>query len=408
MMEKADCRASTEAVWTKFLRGSIEILQPKSGPRFSIDSIIAAGFSHLREGENVLDLGTGTGIILAILGKRFHPGKMVGIEIQKELAGLAKETLLKNDFGFGEIIEGDIRDGSLLSDTDFDVVVSNPPYFETGEGRTNREENLQISRHRESFSLRDLFSSAVRHLKPEGRLIFIAPFSDKGKLLKGLGEFRLYPKMTRAVSDTKESAPKRLLVQAVKERISLIELPPLILREDDGQYTPEVKKMTGDVPFNETPSFFCDAMLFRLAKYLRFTGFDTAYLRGADDDRLVRECQRSSRTLISLDRGLIARFKKRKLEFIEPKSVNPKEQLKEILALYPFDEKKGKRCLLCNAKVTFIPKEKIVGHVPEYTFKTQKDFFICHSCGKLTWGGTHLARFKKDVLGKEMAGGEND
>jgi tRNA1Val (adenine37-N6)-methyltransferase len=393
--------APSGTVWTKFLRGKIEILQPTCGPKFSIDSIILSGFSHVKDGEEVLDLGTGTGIILAVLGAYFHPARLVGIEMQEKLAECAKATIQKNCPDSGEIILGDINDSSLLKGRTFDLIVSNPPFYEAGEGKFSENESRRMSRHREDFSLSDLFSAAKRFLKPEGRLTFIIPHGNKEKVLRLLPDYGLWPRLSRSVSDSKDKPPKRLLFQIVKERCFFIELPPLILKETDGNYTDDVKRLLGDLPFLETPSFFCDAMLGRLSKYLRFTGFDTAFLRGADDEWLAAECRRSGRVLITRDRLLIARLKKRKLDFIEPPSIYPKEQFKAIISLHPLNEKNAKRCLLCNAEVMAIEKEKVAGQVPEYTFKTQRDFFICPSCGKLTWGGTHLARFRKEILDKD-------
>jgi tRNA1(Val) A37 N6-methylase TrmN6/uncharacterized protein with PIN domain len=393
--------APSDAVWTKFLRGKVDILQPVKGPKFSIDSVILAGFSHVKDGEEVLDLGTGTGVILAILGAYFHPAKLVGIDIQEQLVRCAEATIRKNCPGPGEIVQGDINDDALLKGRPFDLVVSNPPFYEAGEGRYSEDNARRISRHGEEFSLADLFSAAKRFLKPKGRLTFIIPFGTGEKVMKMLPDHGLWPALSRAVSDCKDKPPKRILFQVVKEKRPFMELPPLALKDIGGSYTGEVKRLLGDIPFLETPAFFCDAMLGRLSRYLRFAGFDTAYLSGADDNWLLKECERTGRILVTRDRPLILRLKKRKISFFDPQSIFPNEQFREVISRFPVDDAKPKRCLLCNAEVVAIEKEKVVGEVHEYTFNTQEDFFICPSCGKLTWGGTHLARFRKEILNRD-------
>lgn len=386
------------ASWTKFLRGKIEVLQPEGGPKFSIDAVVLAGFSHIREGEDVLDLGTGTGVIPAILKAHFHPGVIAGIEINESLRECAAATAERNGFDPREIILGDIRDEKVHQGRKFDVVVSNPPFFETHAGRLSVREDRRLTRHREALSLEELFRAGARFMKEKGRMNFILPFSESDKAVKAMNEAGLHPRLARAVCDSPAGELKRVLMQAVKENTPFIWLPPLILKNGDGSYGDEVKRCLEDTPFIPSPSFFCDAMVGRLAKYLRFAGFDAAYLRDADDDWLIGECERSSRILVTRDRPLVARMKKLGLACSEPESVVPKEQFRELTAVHPFDNSSPRRCLLCNAAVMRLEKEKARGIVPDYTFRTKMDFFICPSCGKLTWGGTHLSRFRKEIL----------
>lgn len=384
--------------WTKFLRGKIEVSQPAGGPKFSIDSVILAGFSHIREGEEILDLGTGTGIIPAILRAHFHPGVIAGLEINETLHECAAATAERNGLDPDGMILGDIRDEKVLAGSKFDVVVSNPPFFETHAGRLSAREDRRLTRHRETLSLGELFRAGARFMKDKGRMNFILPFSESDKAVIAMEEAGLHPRLARAVADSGGCPAKRVLMQAVREKLPFIWLPPLILKNKDGSYTDEVKRSLEDIPFIPSPAFFCDAMVGRLAKYLRFAGFDAAYLRDADDDWLIGECERSSRILVTRDRPLIARMKKRSLACFEPESVVPKEQFRELTAAYPLDSSAPRRCLLCNAAVMRLEREKVQGVVPDYTFRTKRDFFICPSCGKLTWGGTHLSRFRKDIL----------
>jgi len=390
--------AGAASSWTKFLRGKIEILQPDKGPKFSIDSILLAGFCHIREGETALDIGTGTGIIPAVLKAHFHPAAIAGIEIQPALHACAAATAERNGLDKGDFVLGDARDPDILRGRSFDVAVSNPPFYEKGAGRVSGKEGRELSRHRGELTLEELFKTASRFLKEGGRLNLIIPFADKEKAFGEMQGGGLKPRISRAVKDTAGSVPKRILIQAFKGECLHSGMPPLIVKKDDGSYSDEVKRFLGDLPFLEAPAFFCDAMVGRLAKYLRFAGFDAAYLRDAEDDWLAGECRRSGRTLITRDRPLVARMKKMNLEVIEPLSLIPKEQFAEVLALHPLKRERPRRCLLCNSAVVRLEKSEAEGKVPPYTFRTREDFFICPSCGKLTWGGTHLSRFKREML----------
>ncbi|MCX7830346.1 MAG: methyltransferase [Acidobacteria bacterium] len=390
--------------WTKFLKGKLEILQPKKGARFSIDSVILSGFSFLRDGETAIDLGCGSGIILLLLSQFYHPKKIVGVEIQAELAYCATETMSKSGFPDYEVIEGDFRD---TPQEKFDLVVSNPPFYETEKGRSSPDPLKKISRQRENLSLYDFFKSAKEYLKEDGRFSFILPYSMKVEALVDLKKNALYPYLTRGIKHKSEDPIKRFLCLCSKKEKRTIELPPIIIKDEKDGYSEEVKPFLGEVPFIENPSFFCDSMLYRLAKYLRFSGINAAYLKDADDDWLLRECSRSGRILVSLDRELINRCKKMGVKCFEPSSFSPKEQFIETMSFFEIAEKSPKRCLKCNASVKKIEKEKVKVLIPKYTYENHEDFYVCPSCSKITWGGTHLMRFKKEVLEKLNQGEEN-
>ena len=79
-----------------FLDGKIQVVQPVDGYRFSIDSIILAGFLHPPSGATVVDLGTGCGIIPLILAHRTLNLRLIGVELQPSLAAMALKNIKRN------------------------------------------------------------------------------------------------------------------------------------------------------------------------------------------------------------------------------------------------------------------------------------------------------------------------
>ncbi|MCL5808215.1 MAG: SAM-dependent methyltransferase, partial [Deltaproteobacteria bacterium] len=71
------------------LDGRLRIIQKKTGYRFSLDALLLAYFAGLNEGEDLIDLGTGSGIIALILAARYPRLRVLGIEIQEQLATMA-------------------------------------------------------------------------------------------------------------------------------------------------------------------------------------------------------------------------------------------------------------------------------------------------------------------------------
>src|SRR3990172_11446062 len=114
---------------TLFLGGDLRVHQPSRGYRFNVDSVLLAGFARALEGERVLDLGTGSGILLLLLKWHGHPGGMAGVELQPGMAELARRNMEENGYGEGAAIsEADLRGSGAFDEGSFGLVVSNPPY----------------------------------------------------------------------------------------------------------------------------------------------------------------------------------------------------------------------------------------------------------------------------------------
>src|SRR5512134_1480469 len=119
-------------------RAPLVIHQPRTGYRYSIDSVLLAAFAAPLCGGTALDLGTGSGVLLLFLSA-MCPGlrRGVGVEIQPRLLSYARRNFEENGLG-GRLaaVPGDFREEiRVLGGDRFDLVVSNPPYRRLGEGR---------------------------------------------------------------------------------------------------------------------------------------------------------------------------------------------------------------------------------------------------------------------------------
>lgn len=110
---------------------NLKIIQDKEGFCFGIDAVLLSDFAkNLKKDAKVIDLGTGTGIIATLLCGKTNLRKVIGVEIQSEVADMAKRSIklnqLQNKF---EIINEDINHiFNQLEKNSFDAVVTNPPY----------------------------------------------------------------------------------------------------------------------------------------------------------------------------------------------------------------------------------------------------------------------------------------
>jgi hypothetical protein len=138
----------------------------------------------------------------------------------------------------------------------------------------------------------------------------------------------------------------------------------------------------------------CDAMLGKLAKWLRILGFDTLYEREIKDRELIEKVRKRGRILLTADRRLAVR-KILRGKVILINSFFLKEQLKETIEKLHLEIRREiffSRCLICNSPLLPICKEKIKSRVPSYVYKTISSFSICPLCDKIYWSATHRER----------------
>ncbi len=129
-------------------------------------------------------------------------------------------------------------------------------------------------------------------------------------------------------------------------------------------------------------------MLGRLARHLRFLGFDVLYLKDMEDSQVVRIARSEGRVLLTRDRGIPKRFK---LPCILIKSENLKDQIIQVIEKYPPEPSLvGTRCLKCNSPLLPATKEEVSDSVPEYVLHNHREFFRCPDCGRVYWEGSHV------------------
>ena len=124
-------KSELEVSKNKILDGSIFIFQPKKGFRVSIDSILLS--SSIKKYSNCMEFGTGSGIIIIYLSKKFPSSKIIGVEKNIELVKLANKNLLKNNINSinSKILCNDLFNKPFLQEYNnkLDRVIMNPPYF---------------------------------------------------------------------------------------------------------------------------------------------------------------------------------------------------------------------------------------------------------------------------------------
>lgn len=229
-------------------RNGYQIIQNGKKFCFGMDAVLLSGFAKVREGEVVLDIGTGTGIIPILLEAKTKGKHFTGLEIQTESADMARRSVALNGLlDKIDIIAGDIKEAEqLFRAASFDVVTTNPPYMIGSHGLTNPNEPKAIARHEICCTLEDIVREGSRLLKPNGRFYMVHRPFRLVEIFAMLTNYHLEPKRMRMVYPYVDKEPNMVLIEALRGGKSRITMEkPLIVYDSPGKYTDEIYEVYG-------------------------------------------------------------------------------------------------------------------------------------------------------------------
>lgn len=229
-------------------RNGYKIIQNSGKFCFGMDAVLLSGFAAVKEGENAIDLGTGTGIIPILLEAKTKGNHFKGLEIQEDSADMAhRSVILNNLLDKINIVCGDIKEASeLFGKASFNVVTSNPPYMNDLHGIKNPEESLAIARHEIKCTLDDVVKQASLLLKPKGRFYMVHRPHRLVEIVNTFTKYKIEPKRVRFVHPYSDKEANMVLIEGLRGGKSMIKVEsPLIVYNKDESYTDELLKLYG-------------------------------------------------------------------------------------------------------------------------------------------------------------------
>lgn len=230
------------------LGGRLRVRQPRNGYRTAIDPIFMAAAVPARDGEMVLDVGSGVGAASLCLAMRVGGCRVFGLEAQAPLVALARENADLNGMaGRVESMIGNLQaPPPRLAPGSFHHVMTNPPYQEADHGTPSPNPSKALANQESAVELEPWMRFCVNMLRPKGCLLVVYRADRLDDLLAALhrkvGEIvilPLWPKLGRPA--------KRLVLRArkgVATRLTL--LPGLVLHQDDGSYTADAQAVLAE------------------------------------------------------------------------------------------------------------------------------------------------------------------
>jgi len=234
---------SEDSIFRKGLR----ILQPDKGYRFSVDAILLANFIHTIPTDEILEVGSGSGVVTILLAALQTFQSVVTVEIQPELANLCRLNFKRNRIAHATVYAADMKKlNSYVASHSLDLIYSNPPYRKTGTGKLNPSAQKAIARHELMMKLEDLFVCAETFLKPEGRLTVILPYFREKDFNHLTEEFGMHWREHQYVHSFAGKPPVLFLATISRKKSPFKELQPISIYEEAGKYTERMNVMLGE------------------------------------------------------------------------------------------------------------------------------------------------------------------
>lgn len=207
------------------------------------DGVLLGAWADCLNAKQILDIGSGTGLISLMLAQRNNQALVEAIDLnelafRQSTANFALSPYADRLFAYHSSLQ-DFSSGKR-----YDLIVSNPPYFSDSLKSPDQERNQ--ARHTDSLSLEDLVRYSASLLSASGSLAFVLPYDSLPKINSLASGQGLFLKRQTTVYPTPTSFPKRILVtySFIDQQYPIEDC--LVLEESRHCYTPEFKRLTQD------------------------------------------------------------------------------------------------------------------------------------------------------------------
>ncbi len=228
-----------------FVFKQFTIQQDKCAMKVGTDAVILGAWVNTKEANQILDIGTGTGILSLMLAQK-STANIDALEIDKASFEQAVENVRFSKWvNQINVIHTSFQDYYKEQEKKYDLIISNPPYFI--DSLKAKEDARTNARHNSLLPFEELIKGVVKMLHVKGKFCVILPINEAG-ILRDLAETNglHISKLLRVRTKAGKENEKRHLMQFEFKPQTFSENTIVIEKENRHDYTDEYKELTSD------------------------------------------------------------------------------------------------------------------------------------------------------------------
>lgn len=210
------------------------------------DGTMLGCWANVSRADHILDVGCGSGVLSVICAQKNGLAKIIGVDVEEGAVGDAKRNVSLLDDSWKErisIIQTRLQD--FVPDQKFDLIISNPPFFENSQ--ISPDDARNFARHTDSLHYSEILQFAKEYLSPTGKIAIVLPHENGVEAIEKAEANNLFASRICKVYPNPNKEPHRLMFELRKQKgvpqIETLTIETGIKRHD---YTPEYKELGKD------------------------------------------------------------------------------------------------------------------------------------------------------------------
>ena len=229
---------------TLFRFKKFQVSQEKCAMKINTDGVLLGAWVNCKQAEKILDIGTGSGVIAMMLAQRSTASRIVGVEIDEASCEEAEMNMKLSPWPLRlSVFKESIQDFTTNANEEFDLVVSNPPFFSGGTLSSTQQRSLV--KHTVKLPHSDLLRSAYELMSKEGQFFVVLPYIEGLRFIELAEQYRLYCNHICEVSSFENSPVERLLLSFNKFE-SEQNKEAIFIRKDSTSFSDSYINLTRD------------------------------------------------------------------------------------------------------------------------------------------------------------------
>ena len=219
-----------------------KIDQANCAMKVNTDGVLLAALANFRSPLKILDVGTGTGLIALMLAQKYTSAVVHGVEIDQNAADTAKENFLNSPFSNRLVLyHSSIKDYLTETNEEYDLIISNPPFFINSLSSQNPEKSL--ARHTDLSFFDVLLTKSEKHLSQSGHICIILPLETSALIKNMISGLNVQKEIL--IQSFPGSTPHRTIMIMGFDALAPVE-ERLVIYESKGVYSAVYRNLLKD------------------------------------------------------------------------------------------------------------------------------------------------------------------